>query len=1472
MTYHLAGLRLHSVGERSARFTDLSLDFTAPEDEAPAPADSVVWLRNGGGKSSLLSLFYALLLPNANDFLGRVAKRSLTDYVDTGDTAHTIAIWHPAAVSGTLDGAAEHVLITGAVYEWADLRRPADADRARDKLNVSFYAFYAVPGVLEPGSLPISDESGSPLRQNAFLAAVREAAAAYPQAADLVITSRQHEWTTALVNRGLDPELFRTQKQMNHVEGGVEDMFKFASARQFIDLLIDLTAAPEDAENVAQRLSSIASLLQTKPAKKAEREFCMESVTGLGLLELAHAEVLSAQEALGRAEDAAHALAAAFAASRFEANTRNDSLEERAGEVDRKRGAADQQQGVAYDLLYLYQLRGAKFRVESADREETTARNAVNAAKEAVAAWEVAGQIAVKRKLLADLEANAREAAQERNRTAPQRRAHDEHAARLRTRLLALAAEHAEAAGQALDDQGEAERSAGEHKVKAERYRVEASEADQEGAGARAKLDTLAADIEAAVLAGSLPDATTDPSAHDAALGLRREALDATLKEVRARRQECPAIRQRLADRQTELLGEIAKLDIDRGRVAGERSTLEDRSAVLSADQRILDLTEATDDVPADIWAEADTLTRRLTDEIVGADVALVRQEAERMEDRRATDTQARTGRLPTTLDAERVRAILAGQGIASETGWTHLLSVMAEARLSELLDDPDLVRVGLGVVVATEQAEDAALALLEIDATTTALVGLYTAADASRAARATGSPAPAVTPVWTGLHRGLVDTAVAEAAISRIHARIAEHERERTALTTQRDRDRTLLTELTQFLADCPTGHLAGLEWRIADLDRALGELDQSVSEIRAKLDELEAAERADAELEADTTAALSEVAQRRARLATLIPKVAAADSWREALEEATRKSRRAIEQASHHESEREAASVRALAAATAANSANVAAKQRTAEAESVRFLDTAPEVDDDETVLLDSLRGTYEDAERAWAVQAADSVLAERERMIQAQLVDVNAALGEVNKIVVERADSLLLTRLGQTVADRAAALADARQTGSEAQTALGRAEAESKIRRSELKTITQRRLEPPRRALPVEPDDAEHADSLAAEQEKVGQTAVERRIAAERELAAIREQQDRLKARANTFLLLADGLPEAGERAAPAFEGDEAAARARRGAVARNVLDTRERYNEKVGARTRAVGDLRTIGSRFQTVATPAKDRLAHVPEEIVAEQAGALIRQLRLRAEMIEGELAGIAKDQAIVVDSLAHLVSSTLETLRKAERYSRVTTQLGGWSGKQVLRIGFAAPASEADLRTYVDRVIERRIEASVKAEGLPLLKDAVHEAAGPAGFRVKVLKPTLDVVSTTEDITRLGKWSGGEKLTVCVALYCTIAALRAANAGRRDRSGGVLLLDNPIGRASHGSLVGLQRAVAAAHRVQLVYTTGVKDPDAVSRFPTVIRLDNRPGRTRNRRYIVEQKNDDTGTRTVDGVRVAHAEQPPEASR
>lgn len=267
--------------------------------------------------------------------------------------------------------------------------------------------------------------------------------------------------------------------------------------------------------------------------------------------------------------------------------------------------------------------------------------------------------------------------------------------------------------------------------------------------------------------------------------------------------------------------------------------------------------------------------------------------------------------------------------------------------------------------------------------------------------------------------------------------------------------------------------------------------------------------------------------------------------------------------------------------------------------------------------------------------------------------------------------------------------------------------------------------------------------------------------------------------------------------------------------------------------------------------------------HDPPDVLGRNATGLAAQLRLRASTLEGELAAIAKDQGILADSLAGVVRDSMETLAKAERSSRMGTAPGAWAGRNVLRIGFERP-DDAVLHAYAERVIDRVIQKGLKPEGMPLLKEAVREAAGPRGFTVRVLKPTEDTTPVTEDISRLAKWSGGEKLTVCVALYCTIVALRAARTGRGARPGGALLLDNPIGRASSAHLVRLQRDVAASHGIQLIYTTGVKDPAAVIQFPNVIRLDNRQGGTQGRRYIVADA-DGTDGGLITGVRVAHAD-------
>lgn len=1469
MTYHLAALRLHSIGERSARFTDVTLDFTSPHGIVATPDDSIVWLRNGGGKSSLLSLFYALMLPRATDFMGRAVKRSLTDYVDSGDTSHTVAVWHPATAQ-TLDGRPDHVLVTGVVYEWVDLRRPADADRARDKLDTTFYAFYAVPGVIDLERLPILDETGAPRRRATFITKLKEAAAAHPQAMDLVTTERQHDWTTQLANRGVDPSLFRTQKQMNHVEGGVDELFKFSSAREFIDLLIDLTVSPDDATNVAERLSSIASLLATKPGREAERAFCLDAATGLERVTVAHQDMDDSKITLDRAITEGATLAAAFGTTVTEARAQQEGLAEHKAGAEARKSAAETERGVAYDLVYLYEKRAAELRIDDARGQFDKADLAVIEAGALVAAWEATEHLAARAEAEQALDVTRREAEAERAQSAPQRREHDEHTARLRLRLMGLAEEH-DARGRTADEDATTAAEEREGHLRAvANARSAASAADKDIAGARADLERLAADLRTAVRDGALPTETTDPVAHDTDLKVQLERFDSVLGEIRERRDQRPSLRAELINKIAGHTVDRTRLDSDRSTLASERETLTRRADELAATRRIQDLIEATDDSPVNLWAETDTLTRRLSNAIVDVDVELVRLEAEHLDDKRTLDAHTRTGLLPTTLDADRVRTTLAEHGITAETGWQHLRTLLPESRLAEALTDPHISRIGIGVVIPTEQHQAAVTVLASIDATTTALVGVYTSQAASaiathsQQAAATENPGPA----WTGLHRGLIDASSTNTTIRQVTARTEAHTAKQADLTEARAADRGLLAAVTSFIEACPADHLPALTRRINDLDQAITAHETALSKTQQALDELNRAEAEDGVLQDTTQTEITRIEKVRTRLASLADRTAAAATWRDDLHDAESRQAAATELAQKLEERANAAFETATRSKLLADGEQKAAGNLRTETGSLIYLDIEPTVDDDLETPLEALRKRYHDARRAWEIQAATSVLAEREKTLTETIAKENAALTRIPPQTQAHAAELLRTTDGQTAQQRSAALIAARVSERDAIDQRGRATSDIERHTSALATVAKRRADPPRRALPTEPSSAEHADALAAEQEQIGQSTGERRSEAERELADLEKKHTELNGTISFFDLLTDGLPEPDPDGAAAFTGNTAQAQERKRDITARIRTAEQSSAEAAATRTKAVAALRSLGAKYPNVATPAKDRVLHDAEETLAKNAQQLATQLALRADMIDGELAGIAKDQAIVTGSLARLVANTLDTLRKAERYSRVNTKTGGWAGKQMLRIAFDSPASDADLRTYVNRVIERRVTQGVKPEGLPLLKEAVHEAVGPRGFTVKALKPARDTVATTEDISRLGKWSGGEKLTVCVALYCTIAALRAANAGRKDRSGGVLLLDNPIGRASHGDLVRLQRAVAAAHKVQLLYTTGVKDPNAISLFPNVIRLDNRPGRTHNRRYIVPDTSaatSDATTGYITGARVAHDE-------
>ncbi|MGK5530567.1 hypothetical protein ACSNOC_08200, partial [Streptomyces sp. URMC 129] len=258
-----------------------------------------------------------------------------------------------------------------------------------------------------------------------------------------------------------------------------------------------------------------------------------------------------------------------------------------------------------------------------------------------------------------------------------------------------------------------------------------------------------------------------------------------------------------------------------------------------------------------------------------------------------------------------------------------------------------------------------------------------------------------------------------------------------------------------------------------------------------------------------------------------------------------------------------------------------------------------------------------------------------------------------------------------------------------------------------------------------------------------------------------------------------------------------------------------------------------------TRFEQVRTPARQQIRELPAAALPDHAAAWAGAFAPRLRVLTDELAQLERNRDGIVDRLRGLVESSLDTLRSAQRLSRLPEGLGEWSGQEFLRIRFEDP-DQATLAERLGEVVDETTRAAVRKnadlrrDGMSLLLRGVHAALRPRGVAVEILKPDAVLRAERVPVGQMGDvFSGGQLLTAAIALYCTMAALRGNDRGRdRHRHAGTLFLDNPIGRANATYLLELQRAVADALGVQLLYTTGLFDTTALAEFPLVIRLRN----------------------------------------
>lgn len=277
------------------------------------------------------------------------------------------------------------------------------------------------------------------------------------------------------------------------------------------------------------------------------------------------------------------------------------------------------------------------------------------------------------------------------------------------------------------------------------------------------------------------------------------------------------------------------------------------------------------------------------------------------------------------------------------------------------------------------------------------------------------------------------------------------------------------------------------------------------------------------------------------------------------------------------------------------------------------------------------------------------------------------------------------------------------------------------------------------------------------------------------------------------------------------------------------------------------------------RFEELKSSVAREIARLAATELEARAAALSGELALRAKTIDDQLNEMERHREMLVDETLDAAVDGLELVRRAAQRSRLPEHVPGLGGAHFLKIHDGAPEDRGERRGRIGELIDEMIDEGEIPGGLALVQHAVRRLARP--IRVRVLNPDPGFDRQSVEISDMARFSGGEQLTGAILLYCTLAQLRARARGLARRPSSVLLLDNPIGRASRARFLELQREVARAMGVQLIYTTAVNDLEALRALPNVIRVRN-DRLDRNSGYRIVEHETEHG---LDAARVVRPE-------
>ncbi|MFF9062330.1 hypothetical protein ACF09K_27090 [Streptomyces sp. NPDC014882] len=1488
--YELSRVRLYSIGPAGARYADTVLDLRGVGDVVPDPAPmqaeffqdepvgpprrpapaGVLFLENGGGKSVLLKLIFSVMLPGHRNTLGGASSGVLRKFLLADDCGHVALEW-------------QHVLtgecvVVGKVSEW----RGRQVSNDPRKFAEAWYSFRPGPG-LTLDNLPVAEstavrpsvegQSGARGRRRTmkgFRDALTDAGKAYPHL-EVHWEEIHDRWIEHLGELGLDPELFRYQREMNADEGEAAGLFAVKKDSDFTDLLLRAVTDTRDTDGLADLVGGFGSKLGRRAELIAERDFTAGSVDLLG-------RIVEAAEARARARDVhtgaerrTRTLARRLTARGLRERTRAADLAQRvtaaAYAVTHSEGARERSALIAAELAF----RHASLALAAAEKSAAAQKRELAEGRTLHAAWQAA-EVSLRQRAAADRVARVSAAIQEAERDAAPALAARAKAAADLVRALHTAAAGAEALANEEEERSAALQDVGEAAHRdATSAATEAQRARSEAGHLRQRLTEVEQETAEAVRAGWLDDSAPDADPARAALAASDAEKSAVAAWDTAREASRTAAEHAREAASAESRAELTAARAADAATAAQRSYEAERRLAegLASEERLAELLGLTDGAaariipqprqedeaestgltPEDLDRYAEELRELLDDTVSSAERQLFELRTAAADDSRILGALGDGGLLPPGPDVLATVEFLGEHGIPALPGWRYLAQAVDPVDHARVLAArPELVD---GVVITDPDSHARAREVLS----EAALLPRSAVAVGTAAALLAPTPAPDADPRDVFLvppNPAMHDEHAADEERQALRARATERDGEIRRLAARLGKDRELAARLASWRTGCPAGRLTELA-RTAEEARAFAEeTEAELAEARAVRAEADEAAAEVAQLRDERQESAQKARRAADALAGLAFRLRERAGWqvklRELADEAAESEARAqscLERARAADEDRRAAQ-------RAADDARRTA--RALRAERSEIAGAPDDVPEDEPgapkASLPALREAYRAASQVYEKVGVGADLRAEQARAES---DESAALAELDRLsnkVRTRAEQLLQSPDGSDGPSRQAAAARAEELVQLLETRvsstseqLGRLRGEAERHAPEDGDAHTRLPEE------LEPRDAEHAQALlrtaSAELASRTEALTQAREAHAELLDAHRAAEDAAGGFDEIAAMLRDLLREhtsEEEQEAPEpYPGTLEEAR-QSAAEARRSLRGCAADLSAAEAAVREASDVlvrHANSTRYEQVRTPARQQIRELPAAALPEHAQKWADAFAPRLRVLTDELEQLERNRDSIVDRLRGLVESALATLRSAQRLSRLPEGLGEWSGQEFLRIRFEEP-DQATLTERLGEVVDEATRAAVKKnsdlrrDGMSLLLRGVGAALEPKGVAVEILKPDAVLRAERVPVGQMGDvFSGGQLLTAAIALYCTMAALRSNDRGRdKHRHAGTLFLDNPIGRANATYLLELQRAVSDALGVQLLYTTGLFDTTALAEFPLVIRLRN----------------------------------------